>query len=78
MHLPLLDPNMRATPLTPSEWKERLEARTCLDVSSGETSGRGLLLLDVRNGKVLYIRCKYIQAHGVLAESEHLVPSLFE
>lgn len=49
LHLPLLDPNMRATPLTPSEWKERLEARTCLDVSSGETSGRGLLLLDVRN-----------------------------
>jgi hypothetical protein len=33
------------------------------------------LLLDVRNGKVVYIRCKYIQAHG---ESEHLVPSLFE
>ncbi|XP_066366205.1 rhodanese-like domain-containing protein 8, chloroplastic isoform X1 [Miscanthus floridulus] len=49
LHLPLLDPNMRATPLTPSEWKERLEARTCLDVSSSETSGRRLLLLDVRN-----------------------------
>lgn len=56
MHLPLLDPNMRATPLTPSEWKERLEARTCLDVSSSETSGRRLLLLDVRNGKVLLYR----------------------
>jgi len=49
LHLPLLDPNMRATPLTPSEWKGRLEARICLDVSSSETSRRGLLLLDVRN-----------------------------
>ncbi|OEL19298.1 Rhodanese-like domain-containing protein 8, chloroplastic [Dichanthelium oligosanthes] len=53
LDLPLLDPKMRATPLTPSEWKERLEARACLDVSSseasGDTSGRRLLLLDVRN-----------------------------
>ncbi|CAM0144570.1 unnamed protein product [Urochloa decumbens] len=48
-HLPLLDPSMRATPLTPSMWKERLEAKACLDVSSSETSGRRLLLLDVRN-----------------------------
>ncbi|KAF0917986.1 hypothetical protein E2562_021683 [Oryza meyeriana var. granulata] len=52
-HLPLVDPSMRATPLTPSEWRERLEARKCLDVSSseaaGDSSGRKLLLLDVRN-----------------------------
>jgi hypothetical protein len=49
---------MRATPLTPSEWRERLEARKCLDVSSseaaGDSSGRRLLLLDVRNGKVYF------------------------
>ncbi|XP_039808417.1 rhodanese-like domain-containing protein 8, chloroplastic isoform X8 [Panicum virgatum] len=49
LHLPLLDPSMRAMPLTPSKWKERLEARACLDVSSSEMSGRKLLLLDVRN-----------------------------
>lgn len=68
MHLPLLDPNMRATPLTPSEWKGRLEARICLDVSSSETSRRGLLLLDVRNGKVLlYIQyATNISRHMVL------------
>ncbi|RCV39834.1 hypothetical protein SETIT_9G001700v2 [Setaria italica] len=54
LHLPLLDPSMRATPLTPSKWKERLKAKACLDVPSsetpGDTSGRRLLLLDVRNG----------------------------
>ncbi|KAF8708859.1 hypothetical protein HU200_030251 [Digitaria exilis] len=49
LHLPLLDSSMRAKPLTPSKWKERLEARACLDLSSSETSGRKLLLLDVRN-----------------------------
>uniref|UniRef100_A0A0D9W1P5 Rhodanese domain-containing protein n=1 Tax=Leersia perrieri TaxID=77586 RepID=A0A0D9W1P5_9ORYZ len=60
-HLPLVDPSMRATPLTPSEWRERLENRKTLDVSSsgtadlsssetaGDSSGRKLLLLDVRN-----------------------------
>uniref|UniRef100_A0A0D3FRP9 Rhodanese domain-containing protein n=2 Tax=Oryza TaxID=4527 RepID=A0A0D3FRP9_9ORYZ len=50
---PRLKLRMRATPLTPSEWRERLEARKCLDVSSseaaGDSSGRRLLLLDVRN-----------------------------
>jgi hypothetical protein len=60
LHLPLLDPSMRATPLTPSKWKERLKGKACLDVPSGETpghtSGRRLLLLDVRNGEVLF-RC---------------------
>lgn len=56
MHLPLLDPTMRAIPLTPSKWKERLEARAYLDLSSSETSGRRLLLLDVRNGEV-FLHC---------------------
>lgn len=53
LHLPLLDSSMRAKPLTPSKWKERLEARACLDLSSSETSVRKLLLLDVRNGEIL-------------------------
>ncbi|XP_062213123.1 rhodanese-like domain-containing protein 8, chloroplastic isoform X2 [Phragmites australis] len=52
-HLPLVDPGMRATPLTPLEWRERLEAWKCIDLSSnkasGDTFGRKLLLLDVRN-----------------------------
>lgn len=67
LHLPLLDPSMRATPLTPSKWKERLKAKACLDVPSsetpGDTSGRRLLLLDVRNGEVL-LHCTWIQALG--------------
>uniref|UniRef100_J3LV17 Rhodanese domain-containing protein n=1 Tax=Oryza brachyantha TaxID=4533 RepID=J3LV17_ORYBR len=50
---PRLKLRMRATPLTPSEWRERLEARKCLDASlseaAGDTSGKKLLLLDVRN-----------------------------
>nr|KAJ0186608.1 hypothetical protein LSAT_V11C900475260 [Lactuca sativa] len=36
-HLPLTDSSMRATPLTPSEWRKRLE-------------DRNVILLDVRNG----------------------------
>ncbi|XP_042500834.1 rhodanese-like domain-containing protein 8, chloroplastic [Macadamia integrifolia] len=39
-HLPLLDPSMRATPLTPSEWRQRL----------GTANSRKFILLDVRNG----------------------------
>ncbi|XP_043717400.1 rhodanese-like domain-containing protein 8, chloroplastic isoform X2 [Telopea speciosissima] len=39
-HLPLLDPSMRATPLTPSEWRQRLET----------VNSRKFILLDVRNG----------------------------
>ncbi|CAN1180310.1 Rhodanese-like domain-containing protein 8, chloroplastic [Linum perenne] len=39
-HLPLLDPSMKAEPLTPSEWRQRLES----------TSERNHVLLDVRNG----------------------------
>ncbi|XP_040247300.1 rhodanese-like domain-containing protein 8, chloroplastic isoform X1 [Aegilops tauschii subsp. strangulata] len=50
-HLPLVEPSMRASPLTPSEWREKLEARKRLDSeAAGDTSeGRKLLLLDVRN-----------------------------
>ena len=45
---------MRASPLTPSEWREKLEARKRLETGApGDTSeGRKLLLLDVRNGKL--------------------------
>jgi len=43
-HLPLLDPSMRAIPLSPSEWKERLEAVNKTDLN------RDFVLLDVRNG----------------------------
>ncbi|KAM3318781.1 hypothetical protein ACQJBY_036131 [Aegilops geniculata] len=50
-HLPLVEPSMRASPLTPSEWREKLEARKRLETeAAGDTSeGRKLLLLDVRN-----------------------------
>nr|XP_010908646.1 rhodanese-like domain-containing protein 8, chloroplastic [Elaeis guineensis] len=53
-HLPLLNPMMRATPLSPSEWRKRLQAMTSADVLSGKAdslvSNRNFLLLDVRNG----------------------------
>lgn len=42
-HLPLLDPSKRATPLTPSEWRERLETMN----SNRDTN---YILLDIRNG----------------------------
>ncbi|KAM3280631.1 hypothetical protein ACQJBY_047441 [Aegilops geniculata] len=49
-HLPLVEPSMRASPLTPSEWREKLEARKCLETeAAGDGSERKLLLLDVRN-----------------------------
>ncbi|KAF5759918.1 putative Rhodanese-like domain, rhodanase, Rhodanese-like domain superfamily [Helianthus annuus] len=38
-HLPLVDSSMRATPLTPSEWREKLS-----------NSDKDVVLLDVRNG----------------------------
>ncbi|XP_073299539.1 rhodanese-like domain-containing protein 8, chloroplastic [Primulina huaijiensis] len=43
--LPLLDPSMRATPLTPSQWRSRLTAVNKIDNSSN-----AVVLLDVRNG----------------------------
>ncbi|KAL6973657.1 Rhodanese-like domain-containing protein 8, chloroplastic [Sarracenia purpurea var. burkii] len=49
-HIPLLDPLMRATPLTPSEWKLRLEEVNKSDVASTWNSNRSFILLDVRNG----------------------------
>ncbi|CAK9174300.1 unnamed protein product [Ilex paraguariensis] len=47
-HLPLLDPSMRATPLTPSQWRNRLESVNKLDNASDLTTKS--VLLDVRNG----------------------------
>ncbi|CAN6463465.1 unnamed protein product [Victoria cruziana] len=51
--LPLLDPEMRAVPLDPSEWRKRLRmARnsSTSDEISSSTQARQILLLDVRNG----------------------------
>ncbi|KAG8388499.1 hypothetical protein BUALT_Bualt02G0132000 [Buddleja alternifolia] len=48
-HLPLLEPSMRATPLTPSEWRARLETVNTIDNSSN-TVEKNCILLDVRNG----------------------------
>ncbi|KAG8661128.1 rhodanese-like domain-containing protein 8, chloroplastic isoform X2 [Manihot esculenta] len=49
-HLPLLNPSVRATPLTPFEWRKRLEAAHEIDVMSNSTIGSNYVLLDVRNG----------------------------
>ncbi|EOY21653.1 Rhodanese/Cell cycle control phosphatase superfamily protein isoform 2 [Theobroma cacao] len=49
-HLPLLDPSMRATPLAPSEWRERLEAVDNNDKASNSNPSTDYILLDVRNG----------------------------
>ncbi|KAH9323399.1 hypothetical protein KI387_018038, partial [Taxus chinensis] len=58
-HLPILDPSMRAQPLTPREWKKRLSITNCSETECDEISsmektslnkGRKSLLLDVRNG----------------------------
>ncbi|XP_042056704.1 rhodanese-like domain-containing protein 8, chloroplastic [Salvia splendens] len=48
-HLPLLDPSMRATPLTPSEWRSKLEEANKIE-NSLDTSNSNFVLLDVRNG----------------------------
>lgn len=49
-HLPLLDPSMRAIPLSPAEWKERLEAVNKTDLRAKDYHDRDFILLDVRNG----------------------------
>ncbi|KAL1347171.1 hypothetical protein HN51_020670 [Arachis hypogaea] len=49
-HLPLLDPSMRAIPLEPSEWRNRLEPTNKNDLTSKEYLKRNYILLDVRNG----------------------------
>jgi len=48
-NLPLLDSSMRALPLAPSEWRERLEAIN--DPHSKDYPNRDYIILDVRNGK---------------------------
>lgn len=48
-HLPLHDPSMRATPLSPSEWRHKLKRVNGSDeISTGDSSKS--ILLDVRNG----------------------------
>ncbi|KAK8934301.1 hypothetical protein KSP39_PZI014698 [Platanthera zijinensis] len=53
-HLPMLDSTMRATPLTPAEWRNRLQISSNIEELSNKKTGsnhdRKLLLLDVRNG----------------------------
>ncbi|THG15364.1 hypothetical protein TEA_009457 [Camellia sinensis var. sinensis] len=48
-HLPLLDPSMRAIPLTPSQWRSRLEATNKSDDASTGNPNMSILL-DMRNG----------------------------
>ncbi|XP_028779443.1 rhodanese-like domain-containing protein 8, chloroplastic [Neltuma alba] len=48
--LPLLDSSMRATPLAPSEWRNRLEAMNRTGLASKECPDTNYILLDVRNG----------------------------
>ncbi|XVF53690.1 hypothetical protein PTKIN_Ptkin05aG0119000 [Pterospermum kingtungense] len=48
-HLPLLDPSMLATTISPSEWRKRLEAVDNNDKAS-DSNRKLLILLDVRNG----------------------------
>ncbi|CAA2985666.1 Hypothetical predicted protein [Olea europaea subsp. europaea] len=47
-HLPLLDQSMRATPLTPSQWRSRLESVN--NNNSSNAVNTHCILLDVRNG----------------------------
>ncbi|KRH60597.1 hypothetical protein GLYMA_05G248900v4 [Glycine max] len=49
-HLSLLDPSMRAIPLSPSEWRDRLESINKTDLTAKDNSNRNYILLDVRNG----------------------------
>lgn len=49
-HLPLLNPSMRAAPLAPSEWRNRLEAVNNTNSSSHENFNPSCILLDLRNG----------------------------
>lgn len=54
---------MRASPLTPSEWREKLEARKRLESEpAGDTSGRNVLLLDVRNGKLFSVSVESVSS----------------
>ncbi|KAL3618103.1 Rhodanese-like domain-containing protein 8, chloroplastic [Castilleja foliolosa] len=49
-HLALVDPSMRATPLTPSEWRSKLETVNKIDNLSSTMNTTKSILLDVRNG----------------------------
>ncbi|KAH9780868.1 Rhodanese-like domain-containing protein 8 [Citrus sinensis] len=46
-HLPLLDPSMRAIPLAPSEWRNKLEAGKDIDKASNSDLNRDFILLDL-------------------------------
>ncbi|XP_058732365.1 rhodanese-like domain-containing protein 8, chloroplastic isoform X2 [Vicia villosa] len=48
--LSLLDPSMRALPLSPSEWRKRLEVINKNDPHSKDYTNRNNIILDVRNG----------------------------
>ncbi|PNX93349.1 rhodanese-like domain-containing protein chloroplastic-like, partial [Trifolium pratense] len=50
--LPVLDPSMRAIPLAPSEWRDRLEAINKNDLHSKDYPNKDYILLDVRNDYV--------------------------
>lgn len=67
-NLPVLDPGMRATPLSPSEWKQRLQEARNINATSNvaQSSGseRSILLLDVRNGKCSYFEDYCTNWHG--------------
>lgn len=60
-HLPLVDDAMRAHPLTPSEWRERLQATDDFGISTSKADSQGsvrkCLLLDVRNGNSYSLLC---------------------
>ncbi|CAI9780454.1 unnamed protein product [Fraxinus pennsylvanica] len=47
-HLPLLDQSMRATPLTPTQWRSRMESVN--NKNSSYSVNTHCILLDVRNG----------------------------
>ncbi|KAL9224786.1 hypothetical protein vseg_000789 [Gypsophila vaccaria] len=49
-NLPLLEPSMRATPLTPVEWRKRLNSLHSSDAAANNNQTKACILLDVRNG----------------------------
>lgn len=53
-HLPLVDSSMRATPITPSEWRKKLEATNNINFSYRSNLNKDVVLLDVRNGTSIY------------------------
>lgn len=49
-HLPVVDPSERAVPLTPTQWRNRLEAVNNSDGYTSDKLAANCVLLDVRNG----------------------------